>query len=407
MGQGGLTLEINLRDAVTEQLKGMGRSFEAMRQVVVSLRADIGALNKDADKSSLGFEALFKGAGGLLGNMGKDALEGLSAAFGQSGKMAADYHAVRRRESEETARQEGENAAKATDQGSLLEASFRQYADYYAAILEKEKRHGEERLTLLLEHSRAEMEVRASTARSTDDLRKQQLEEDKKADAARLENMKSFTGDMASAMKELYSTGLAESRGVYNMFQALSVAETTISTYKAAQEAYAKGVQMGGVVIGAVWAAAAVAAGMGRIAAIRNTKPKGYAFGGLIGGADRGERADNVLIRATPGEYMLDRPAVRHYGLPLLEALRRRNIPREVLEPFTAPRLPHVGGRAAYAYGGEIGTASLPGGGEKPDAEGITVINVMDFQREFDRALSSARGRRLLVNVLGEEGITA
>ncbi len=239
------------------------------------------------------------------------------------------------------------------------------------------------------------------------DLRKQQLEEDKKADAARLENMKSFTGDMASAMKELYSTGLAESRGVYNMFQALSVAETTISTYKAAQEAYAKGVQMGGVVIGAVWAAAAVAAGMGRIAAIRNTKPKGYAFGGLIGGADRGERADNVLIRATPGEYMLDRPAVRHYGLPLLEALRRRNIPREVLEPFAAPRLPHIGGRAAYAYGGEIGAASLPGGGEKPDAEGITVINVMDFQREFDRALSSARGRRLLVNVLGEEGITA
>ena len=393
MGQGGLTLEINLRDAVTEQLKGVGRSFEAMRQVVVSLRADISALNKDADKSSLGFEALFKGAGGLLGNMGKDALEGLSAAFGQSGKMAADYHAARRRESEETARQEGENAAKATDQGSLLEASFRQYADYYAAILEKEKRHGEERLTLLLEHSRAEMEVRASTARSTDDLRKQQLEEDKKADAARLENMKSFTGDMASAMKE--------------MFQALSVAETTISTYKAAQEAYAKGVQMGGVVIGAVWAAAAVAAGMGRIAAIRNTKPKGYAFGGLIGGADRGERADNVLIRATPGEYMLDRPAVRHYGLPLLEALRRRNIPREVLEPFAAPRLPHIGGRAAYAYGGEIGAASLPGGGEKPDAEGITVINVMDFQREFDRALSSARGRRLLVNVLGEEGITA
>ena len=49
MGQGGLTLEINLRDAVTEQLKGVGRSFEAMRQVVDSLRADNSALNKAAD----------------------------------------------------------------------------------------------------------------------------------------------------------------------------------------------------------------------------------------------------------------------------------------------------------------------------------------------------------------------
>lgn len=402
-----LRMEISLKDSVSEQMKGVSRGFEAMRQAVVSLRADLAALGKDADRSSLNFDALFTGAGSLLGTMGRDALEGLSAAFGQSGKMAADYHAARRRQSAETARREEEDAARAADQSPLFEARLRQHADYYAAVLEKEKRHGEERLALLFEHSRAEMELRASTAQSTDDLRKRQMEEEKKADAERLENMKGFTGTMASAMKELYSTGLVESRGVYRMFQALSVAEATISTYKAAQEAYAKGVQMGGVVIGAVWAAAAVAAGMGRIAAIQNTQPKGFAFGGLIGGADRGERADNVLIRATPGEYMLDRPAVRHYGVPLLEALRRRSVPREVLEPFAAPRLPSAGARTAYAYGGEIGAASLPGGGERPDAEGITVINVMDFQREFDRALASARGRRVLVNILGEEGITA
>ena len=85
--------------------------------------------------TSIGFETLFKGAGSLLGNMGKDALDGLSAAFGQSGKMAADYHAARRRDSEETARQEGENAAKGADHGPLLEANLRRYADYYACLL--------------------------------------------------------------------------------------------------------------------------------------------------------------------------------------------------------------------------------------------------------------------------------
>ena len=114
-----------------------------------------------------------------------------------------------------------------------------------------------------------------------------------------------------------------------------------------------------------------------------------------------------MLIRATPGEYMLDRPTVRHYGVSALEALRRRSVPRELLEPFASPRLPASGGkRTAYALGGEIGNASLTeGGGRASGNEGLTVINVMDFQREFDRALASARGRRVLINILGEEGI--
>ena len=135
---------------------------------------------------------------------------------------------------------------------------------------------------------------------------------------------------------------------------------------------------------------------------------EGFAFGGLIGGQDKGERADNVLIRATPGEYMLDRPTVRHYGVSALEALRRRSVPRELLEPFASPRLPASGGkRTAYALGGEIGNGSLTEGGKASGNEGLTVINVMDFQREFDRALASTRGRRVLINILGEEGIAS
>jgi len=134
----------------------------------------------------------------------------------------------------------------------------------------------------------------------------------------------------------------------------------------------------------------------------------GGLIGGLIGGQDKGERADNVLIRATPGEYMLDRPTVRHYGVSALEALRRRSVPRELLEPFASPRLPASGGkRTAYALGGEIGNGSLTEGGKASGNEGLTVINVMDFQREFDRALASTRGRRVLINILGEEGIAS
>ena len=57
--------------------------------------------------------------------------------------------------------------------------------------------------------------------------------------------------------------------------------------------------------------------------------------------------------------------------------------------------------------GGEIGNGSLTEGGKASGNEGLTVINVMDFQREFDRALASTRGRRVLINILGEEGIAS
>lgn len=407
MGQGGLTLEVSLRETVSQELKGVSQSFEKMRRSLVSLRADMVTLNKDAAQSNLSFEALFTGTGGLLGTMGQKAVAGLEDAFRRGGRAAGDYHAARRKEASETARVEEENAKKG-DEGALLEERLYRRKEYLQAVLQMVTEHGESRQALLIEYGRRETEIRRSTAADTEKLRQEEAEKEKKADAERLNNTKSFVGDMAKAMKELYSSGLAESRGVYRMYQALAVAEATIGTYKAAQDAYANGLKMGSMVLGAVWAAAAVATGMGRVATIQSTKPKGFAFGGLIAGAERGERADNVLIRATPGEYMLDRPAARHYGLPVLEALRRRSVPREVLEPFAAPKLPaFVGPRAAYAFGGEIGAASFGGREEAAAKEDMTIINVMDFQREFDRALASARGRRVLVNVLGEEGISA
>lgn len=393
MGHGGYTLELNLKDSVSAGLKDMTRALAGVRELVDSLRADVSALDKEAGQAVSGLD-LGKAAEQLEG-LSKGTFQDLDAAFRDSGKAVAGYHAERRRQARETADAERENAS---EQAGRMEQEREAHEEACRADLETLVKHGDDRA-----------EVRRAQAEREVAIKAEQAEREKAIDAERLEGALSLAGGMADAMKQVYESGLAQSRGVYRLYQALAIAESTISTYKSAQAAYPQGMPWGGPAVGAIMAATAVAAGMARVAAIKSTQPKGFAFGGLIGGQDRGERADNVLIRATPGEYMIDRPTVRHYGVSALEALRRRSVPRELLEPFASPRLPASGKtRTAYAFGGEIGNGSLPeGGGKASGGEGLTVINVMDFQREFDRALASTRGRRVLINILGEEGIAS
>ena len=388
MGHGGYTLELSLKDSVSAGLKDMGRALSNVRELVGSLRADVSALNKESGQAVSGLDLgkLAEGAADHLEGLSKGALQELDAAFRDSGKTMADYYAERRRQAGETADMERENAL---EQAERMAQELEARKDAYQAELEAFVAHGQNWAEA--QQAQADREV---------SIKAEQAEREKAIDAQRLEGALSLAGGMADAMKQVYESGLAQSKGVYQLYQALAIAEATISTYKAAQAAYAQGMEWGGPVVGAIMAATAVAAGLAPL--------KGFAFGGLIGGQDKGERADNVLIRATPGEYMLDRPTVRHYGVSALEALRRRSVPRELLEPFASPRLPASGGkRTAYALGGEIGNGSLTEGGKASGNEGLTVINVMDFQREFDRALASTRGRRVLINILGEEGIAS
>lgn len=375
--QNSVEIAIRLKDEVSAGLKAIQNSFKSLQATASS------------------FE-------GGLPEAGKARAQVDPGAASWTAKAQADLDALTRTSQTDLDQAFAENTIPAR-----FEQELEALRDKNRVELEELTAHGLSRTELLQSQSDTEFGIR-----------QQQDKQERDLAADRLNFTHSFVGNMSDVMKELYESGLTQSQGVFRIYQALAVAETTISTYKSAQAAYAQGVLLGGVggnVLGAVMAAATIAAGMARVATIKNTQPKGYAFGGLIGshaglipGPDRGDRADNVTIRATPGEYMLDRPAVRHYGLPTLEALRRRRIPRSLLESFSSPALPASQTRTAYAFGGEIGTASLapaPAATSSTAEDALTIINVMDFQREFDRALASARGRRILVNVLGEEGI--
>lgn len=396
MGHGGYTLELSLKDSVSAGLKDMGRALSNVRELVGSLRADVSALNKESGQAVSGLDLgkLAEGAADQLEGLSKGALQELDAAFRDSGKTMADYYAERRRQAGETADMERENAS---EQAERMAQELEARKDAYQAELEAFVAHGQNWAEAQQAQEDREVSIKA-----------EQAEREKAIDAQRLEGALSLAGGMADAMKQVYESGLAQSKGVYQLYQALAIAEATISTYKAAQAAYAQGMEWGGPVVGAIMAATAVAAGMARVAAIKSTPLKGFAFGGLIGGQDKGERADNVLIRATPANICSIGPRYAITGYRLWRRCGAGVSPGELLEPFASPRLPASGGkRTAYALGGEIGNGSLTEGGKASGNEGLTVINVMDFQREFDRALASTRGRRVLINILGEEGIAS
>jgi hypothetical protein len=85
----------------------------------------------------------------------------------------------------------------------------------------------------------------------------------------------------------------------------------------------------------------------------------GLAFGGEVPGFSPDDRADNVPIMATAGEFMQPRPAVRRYGKRFMESVRNGLFPLELAR--------------GYAFGGEI---TLTGSADTADASaGIGKVN--------------------------------
>jgi hypothetical protein len=96
--------------------------------------------------------------------------------------------------------------------------------------------------------------------------------------------------------------------------KAAAIAQTVIKTYESAQSAYASMacIPYYGPVLGAVAAAAAIAGGMARVAAIRSQSVEGYAQGGYTGPG--GKYQIGGLVHK--GEGVLSQEDIRALGGP-------------------------------------------------------------------------------------------
>lgn len=272
--------------------------------------------------------------------------------------------------------------------------------DRFAGELEALASKHEKELSLMEEHGASKKELLEAQALQEQEIENRKAEHQKAIYDQRITWAKDFVGGMADSMQALYASGLAQSESMFQVYKAFAIAQAVIATYESAQKAYNSmaSIPYVGPALGAAAAGVAIASGMARVAAIKSSQPKGYAYGGLIGGPDEGNRADNVTIRATPGEYMMDRPTVRHYGVRVMEALRQRLIPRDLLSGVQLPVMRPAYAGPGFAYGGQIGRQNTP----SPAPQQTTIVNLTD-KSELDRYLASVEGQNAIMNIISSK----
>lgn len=279
--------------------------------------------------------------------------------------------------------------SKATDEAAKWEAKKARMAIQF-----------EEELQMLRDHGANELEVKKAKEEQEKQLSVATKDADKSINQQRLGQYSQFTGAMTGVMGEFYESGLIKSKKFFEAYKAMQVAETIISTVASAQKAYASGLEMGGpywgMALGIANAALATAQGMARVVMIKQQQYK-YAYGGEIAGPRRGDRADNVTIQATPGEYMMDVPAVRYYGLPFMEAIRKRLLPKSyfsTMQPASETVKSQVP-RTHYATGGSVTQQPNTGTQQEPPQ----IVNIID-PNLIEQFMNSSHGSRVQMNFI-------
>ncbi len=298
-------------------------------------------------------------------------------------------------------------------------------ATFQTELGEMDRRHADEResfMSLLNDKLGAEMSYYEQRAAIDELYRIQKQEKDQLlADQEQrlMEARLTMAQDVASGMSEIFGT-LYDLTGksvkeLFYLQKAAAIAEAMINAHLAASKALAEG----GPYMGPIMAGVQYALGMVRVASIVAQKlafggpvrpVRKQTAGGRIEGSSPTETADNVPILATAGEYMHPVSAVRYYGVRVMEAIRRKMIPRESLQALIQTiSVPLMPGPPAFALaaGGQISPAATfealaPQDGRGDSREkGMDIVNIIDPQL-FDRYMATSSGRRSMLNFISE-----
>lgn len=225
-----------------------------------------------------------------------------------------------------------------------------------------------------------------------------------------LDNTRAMLGNASNAFLDYFKATGERHKKLFQMYKEFAVAETMISTYQSAQKAYNSVVEIPyvGQALAVAAAAAAIAAGMARVAVIRSQKMamgglvRKLAEGGQVPGHSPTATSDNIPIAATAGEYVQPVKTVRYYGVKAMEAIRRRAIPPEVFESFNRAGYGVPMGRR-LAMGGVVSggpSGASPMGSYSVNVP-ITTVDTMDGLVGRLQGAAEEAVRRVLNDELG------
>ena len=132
------------------------------------------------------------------------------------------------------------------------------------------------------------------------------------------------------------------------------------------------------------------------------------ASGGKVHGSSPNDRADNVPIWATAGEFMHPVRAVQKYGIGFMEAVRSLRFPADLARSMAMAAMPaprfSLPASFHLASGGAVprAPAAAANGGNSTN---LQVINVLD-QGLVGDYLSSAAGETTIINMIRRNGTT-
>ena len=129
-----------------------------------------------------------------------------------------------------------------------------------------------------------------------------------------------------------------------------------------------------------------------------------YATGGMVAGWSPSPKADNIPAWLTAREFVHPVAAVDYYGLPFMEAVRRRMFPRSLARALAGMTLPSVPRGNRLAEGGQPAAGSHPGAIKGGDTR-LKVINVLDKDMVGDY-MRTADGETVLINMIRRNGST-
>ncbi|MDL2320772.1 tape measure protein [Desulfosarcina sp. OttesenSCG-928-B08] len=290
---------------------------------------------------------------------------------------------------EEAQRMLDQMNARATmpDAGTGLDSTF-QYE-----LTEMDSRHAEEIRRL--------EELNATKEQIEDAYRAQKLEkerllvdQEKRLHESRLEMAETIAGGMAEAFEGLYELTGKKHKEFFYLAKAAALAEATMRVAGAVLKAYE---QFGAY--GAVAAAVVAAAGAVEIATISSQT---LASGGKVQGWSPTDRADNIPIMGTAGEWMIQRPTTRYYGEDIMAAFNQGMFPKDALEDMLTGPVTSPPPSFHLASGGPVPEVPQGAMGMGDVSIPLTINNVLD-STELLSVMGTPQGGHAVYNVMASD----